>query len=125
MASNLAKKKPNDPQPMSEETIDLPFTQSEGFLTDEEIPAHPDDTLRFRNETSGSGSITIYVLDEDGQSTSAALLGSSNQSFSVSHGNSVEKVVLATGKYLLSKNSPPVNPNDPTGGTIITIIVTS
>lgn len=126
MNASAAKKKNPPTTQDAEQTIELPFTQADGFLTDEEISdVHPDDTLRFRNETTGSGSITVYILAEDGQATTSALLGSSNQSFSVGNGNNVEKVVLTTGKYLLSKTAPPVNPNDPSGGSIITIIITS
>ena len=121
MKTNLARKK--GPQTMSS-TVELPFTESQGFLTDDEVYANVDDTLEFQNQTSGSGSVTIYVLEEDGQSTASAMLGSSNQSFSVSNGSSANKTVLATGKYLLSKVAPPVDPGDP-GGTLITIIVSS
>ena len=104
-------------------TIDLPFTAAEGFLTDEEINVNVSDTLRLRNETTGSGSITIYVITEDGQYSTGALLGSMNQQIVVNNDSSVEKTVLASsGKYLLSKNAPPIDPNDP-GGSTITIIV--
>jgi len=122
MKSTVAKKKPVDPSPLSV-TIDLPFTQADGFLTDEEINVNVSDTLRLRNETTGSGSITIYVLAEDGQNTTGTLLGSLNQQISVNNDSSVEKTVLASsGKYLLSKIAPPVDPDDP-GGSIIKIIV--
>lgn len=121
MKTSLAKKK--GPQTMSS-NVELPFTQSQGFLTDDEVYANVDDTLEFQNQTSGSGSVTIYVLQEDGQATTGAMLGSSNQSFSVNNGASTQKTVLATGKYLLSKVAPPVDPGDP-GGPLITVIVTS
>ncbi len=116
-----AAKKPSDPISMLS-LVDLPFNSADGFTTDEEIPASVNDTIRLRNETSGSGSITIYVITEDGQYTTTGLLGTGNSQISVSNGGSQERTVTGTGKYLLSKNSPPINPEDP-GGSTITIIV--
>jgi hypothetical protein len=127
MSSNSAKKQPPPPILTSPTTVSIPFNSTDGFLTNEEVTAHVDDTLKFENQTMGLGSMSIYILTSSGVSQSGTLLGSSNQQISVTNGQYQERTVLATGTYLLSRNCPPptVDPNDPAGGSTITIIVTS
>jgi hypothetical protein len=133
MKSNAAMKlkdegqgKPGGPPPKKlDAPLQLPFDQT-GFTTEDIVfEVGTGSQINLKNEKSGSGSMTIYVITSDGQYSTSGLLGSSISSVPVDNGDQELVTVDGTGTFLLSITSPPVTPpEDPApGGAIIKIVV--
>jgi len=115
-----ARKHPKPPGVAS--TYDVYFDDS-GFDS-ASYPAVVNDTLRFTNRSSGQ--LTIYVVTQNGQSLTTAMLDGVS-SFAVDASDTVSQVVKASGTYLVSLEPPPLTllSNDPGGGKTATVIIST
>jgi hypothetical protein len=132
MKSNLAMKlKPEEkpgttpPPRRLDAPLEIPFDEN-GFNTEEtEYEVSVSSQLSLKNEASGTGDMTIYVVTENGQYSTSGLLGNSQTEVGVDNGDNEVVTVAASGTYLLSITAPPLSspePRAPAGGTIRIVV---